>query len=376
MNSKEKNSKPIQRKKRVVHSVDEYDITEKINNEKITNEQKNVRYDFATRLNTLLEEKEIDQVVFAKNIGVSVGALSNYRNGSREPNITTLKQIANSLNVSTDYLLGISECPDNKYKNINEITGLSQKAIEQLYKFQHDYFVFDDIDIDITEKRKISEFYRSHLDILNYMIVNSGFLFLMLDNIDKYQKQYEELSKYEKKEKSKDILIENTKKENLEFYKFKAQQNFLSLLEDYTKEKNTNTTNVVIYAKYYNNISEKSIEEQLEICRKYAKENKLTVIAEYMDRSNSREQFKKMIKNSSSKNFKGVLVSSFDRLSKNRYNNARYKYELKKNGVKVISATENIFNDASSILMENLLDGMTEYFSVELDEKTKRQMKA
>lgn len=375
--SNKNSNKQNQRKKRVVHSVDEYDITEKINNEKITDEQKSVRYDFATRLNALLEEKEIDQVVFANNIGVSVGALSNYRNGSREPNITILKQIADKLNVSTDYLLGIIECPDSNYKDINEITGLSQKAIEQLYKFQHDYFVFDDIDIDITKKRKISEFYRSHLDILNYMIVNNGFLFLMLDNIDKYQKQYEELSKYEKIEKNKDILIENEKKEKLEFYKFKAQQNFLSYLEDYAKEKNTNTTNVVIYAKYHNhNTTEKSIEEQIDLCRKYAKENKLTVIAEYMDRSNSREQFETMIKDSSSKNFKGVLVSSLDRFARTRYDNARYKYELKKNGVKVISATENLSDDASSILIESVLEGMAEYYSLELDKKIKRQMKA
>lgn len=370
--SNKNNNNQNQRKKRVVHSVDEYDITEKINNEKITNEQKSVRYDFATRLNTLLEEREIDQVVFANYIGVSVGALSNYRNGSREPNITILKQIADKLNVSTDYLLGLSECPNNNYKDINEITGLSQKAIEQLYKFQHDYFVFDDIDIDIMKKRKISEFYRSHLDILNYMIVNNGFLFLMLDNIDKYQKQYEELSKYKKTEKNKDILIENEKKENLELYKFRAQQNFLSYLEDYAKEKNTNTTNVVIYAKYHNhNTTQKSIEEQIDLCRKYAKENKLTVIGEYIDKSiDGRNQFQTMIKDSSSRNFKGVLVSSLDRFARNRYDNARYKYELKKNGVKVISATENISNDASSILIENLLEGMTEYLSsMELDKK-------
>ena len=48
---------------------------------------------------------------------------------------------------------------------------------------------------------------------------------------------------------------------------------------------------------------------------------------------------------------------------------------MRKNGVKVLSARENINDDASGILMESVLEGMAEYFSVELGQKVKRGMK-
>jgi len=47
---------------------------------------------------------------------------------------------------------------------------------------------------------------------------------------------------------------------------------------------------------------------------------------------------------------------------------------LKKNGVRVLSAMENITEDASGILMESVLEGMAEYYSAELAQKIKRGM--
>ena len=43
------------------------------------------------------------------------------------------------------------------------------------------------------------------------------------------------------------------------------------------------------------------------------------------------------------------------------YDSANYKMKLKKNGVRVLSARENISDDASGILMESVLEGMAEY---------------
>jgi hypothetical protein len=45
---------------------------------------------------------------------------------------------------------------------------------------------------------------------------------------------------------------------------------------------------------------------------------------------------------------------------------------LKKNGVRVISARENLSDDASGVLMETLLEGMAEYYSTELSQKIRR----
>ena len=133
--------------------------------------------------------------------------------------------------------------------------------------------------------------------------------------------------------------------------------------------------NVVIYARYSShNQNEQSIEGQLKICYDYAKQNNYNVIKEYIDRATTatndhRPQFKQMIKDSSEKNFNGIIVYQLDRFARNRYDSAIYKHQLKKNNVRVFSARENISDDASGILMESVLEGLAEYYSVELSQK-------
>ena len=67
-----------------------------------------------------------------------------------------------------------------------------------------------------------------------------------------------------------------------------------------------------------------------------------------------------------------VLVYQLDRFARNRYDSANYKAKLKKNGVRVLSAKENISEDASGILIEGVLESMAEYYSAELSQKVKR----
>lgn len=138
--------------------------------------------------------------------------------------------------------------------------------------------------------------------------------------------------------------------------------------------------NAVIYARYSSHSQrEESIEGQLKVCYEYAKRNNFNIIGEYIDRAqtgtnDNREQFQKMIADSSKHCFQGVLCYQFDRFARNRYDSATYKAKLKKNGVRVFSARENISEDASGILMESVLEGMAEYYSVELSQKVKRGM--
>lgn len=138
--------------------------------------------------------------------------------------------------------------------------------------------------------------------------------------------------------------------------------------------------NVVIYARYSShNQTEQSIEGQLAVCEEYAKRNNYTIVGNYIDRAltgtnDNRPEFKKMIEDSNKKIFDIVLVYQFDRFARNRYDSATYKSKLKKNGVRVVSAKENISEDASGVLMESVLEGMAEYYSVELSQKVKRGM--
>ena len=136
--------------------------------------------------------------------------------------------------------------------------------------------------------------------------------------------------------------------------------------------------NVVIYARFScHRQTEQSIEGQLKVCYDYAKANDYTVIGEYIDRAQSgttdnRPEFKRMIADSEKHTFEGVLVYQLDRFARDRYASATYKYKLRKNGVRVISAREPITDDASGILVEGLLESMAEYYSVELSQKIRR----
>ena len=138
--------------------------------------------------------------------------------------------------------------------------------------------------------------------------------------------------------------------------------------------------NVVIYARYSSDRqTEQSIEGQLKECYEYAQRNGYTVVGEYIDRAISgttdhRPEFLRMIADGDKKFFQAVLVYQLDRFARNRYDSATYKAKLKKNGIRVLSARENISDDASGVLMEAVLEGMAEYYSVELSQKIRRGM--
>ena len=81
-----------------------------------------------------------------------------------------------------------------------------------------------------------------------------------------------------------------------------------------------------------------------------------------------------MIKDSSKKLFNVIIVWKLDRFARNRYDSAHYKATLRKNSIKVLSATEAIAEDSTGILLESLLEGYAEFFSAELSEKVIRGM--
>ena len=134
----------------------------------------------------------------------------------------------------------------------------------------------------------------------------------------------------------------------------------------------------VIYARYSSDSQrEESIDGQLRECMEFAKYNEMTVVNTYIDRAlsaktDNRPEFQRMIKDSYKCNFDVVIVWKLDRFARNRYDSAHYKALLKKNRVRVVSAKETISEGAEGILLESLLEGYAEYYSVELAEKVKR----
>ena len=137
----------------------------------------------------------------------------------------------------------------------------------------------------------------------------------------------------------------------------------------------------VIYARYSSNSqTEQSIEGQIRVCREYAQRNNLAVAGTYIDRAmtgtnDNREQFQKMLKDSDKKAWDYVLCYKLDRFSRNKYEMAIHRKHLKDNGVKILSAMENIPDSPEGILLESLLEGMNQYYSEELSQKTKRGLR-
>ena len=137
----------------------------------------------------------------------------------------------------------------------------------------------------------------------------------------------------------------------------------------------------VIYARYSDdNQREESIEGQLRECYEYAKRHGIEVIAEYIDRAmtgrnDNRPDFQRMIKESDSKAFDLIIVWKLDRFARDKYDSALYKGMLLKKGIRVVSAAESIPEGAEGVLLESLLEGLAQYYSMDLSIKTKRGMK-
>lgn len=134
----------------------------------------------------------------------------------------------------------------------------------------------------------------------------------------------------------------------------------------------------VIYARYSSdNQREESIEGQIRECTAFAEKHGITVLRHYIDRAYSaktdnRPEFQHMVKDSGKRLFDMVIVWKLDRFARNRFDSARYKAVLNKNGAKVVSATEAISEGAEGIILESMLEGYAEYYSADLSQKVIR----
>lgn len=139
----------------------------------------------------------------------------------------------------------------------------------------------------------------------------------------------------------------------------------------------------VIYARYSEggNQTDQSLEGQVRECKKYAEDNNIDIIKEYLDPhisgkgAENRPAFQQMIRDSDRHLFDVVIVWKTDRFARNRYDSALYKDLLRRNGVSIRYAAEHIPDSAEGIILESLLEGMAEYYSADLRQKILRGMR-
>lgn len=89
---------------------------------------------FGERLLKLREEREETQQQLADAIGITRQSLSRYETSDRTPNIDLIYHIAKHYNVSSDYLLGLSEVQtmDKDIRTACDLTGLNEEAIKKV----------------------------------------------------------------------------------------------------------------------------------------------------------------------------------------------------------------------------------------------------
>lgn len=136
--------------------------------------------------------------------------------------------------------------------------------------------------------------------------------------------------------------------------------------------------NAVIYARYSSHSQrDVSIDQQVQACRDFANRGGIHVVDVYADRATTgtndrRPAFQKMISDAKSGDWQYVIVYTLDRFSRDRYDSAVYKRQLRNCGVKVLSAMEQITDDPTGVIMESILEGYAEYYSKELSRKVRR----
>jgi len=126
---------------------------------------------FGERLLKLREERNETQQQLADAIGITRQSLSRYETNDRTPNIDLVYNIAKHYNVSADYLLGLSEIQssDKKIETACEVTGLSEKAINEIITFCS--FTAEDDIIDRIYTKLDADFFVKH-NISSIGIIN------------------------------------------------------------------------------------------------------------------------------------------------------------------------------------------------------------
>lgn len=134
--------------------------------------------------------------------------------------------------------------------------------------------------------------------------------------------------------------------------------------------------NVVAYARFSSdNQRSESIDAQMRAIKEYCLKNNFKIVDVFTDEiksglSDERPGFLNMIDAAEKNNFDGIIVHKLDRFSRDRYDSAIYKRKLKKCGVRLYSVLEHLDDSPESIILESVLEGMAEYYSMNLARET------
>ena len=93
---------------------------------------------FSSRLKKLREDHGLSQAELADKLNISRGSISFYENNSRVPDIDVLFSLCKYFSVTSDYLIGLSDDPEQKPTATKEL-GLSYAAVDRLLAWNTRY---------------------------------------------------------------------------------------------------------------------------------------------------------------------------------------------------------------------------------------------
>lgn len=87
---------------------------------------------FSERLGDLLKARNLTQRDLGDRIGMSDVTVSRYVSGARIPNAFTIAKMAEALDVSTDYLLGVDKSKDNTMQGLwDRVTQIFERQTQK-----------------------------------------------------------------------------------------------------------------------------------------------------------------------------------------------------------------------------------------------------
>lgn len=114
---------------------------------------------FSERLRFILEERQIKQLYLARHLNVTQQAVNRWCQGITTPDYTTLKEMANYLEVSIDYLLGNDKNVSNQDRIMKEKEALRNALISIGY-------MKDGEDLSNDELEKLMKFVKNNKDFI------------------------------------------------------------------------------------------------------------------------------------------------------------------------------------------------------------------
>lgn len=121
-----------------------------------------IKITVGNRINAALARCSMLQKDLAKVLGVTDNTISYFCKGTRGPQLEQLPKIAEALNTTTDYLLGITDDPNTQKSAVDDL-GLSPKAVEW---------------IGMLDKKAHCVDHDDRISVLNYLLESIDFQLL------------------------------------------------------------------------------------------------------------------------------------------------------------------------------------------------------